>query len=64
MSNADLIAARAQYATLRASCKRHAPAKFNALAERIVHTLADGERETPADYLMAARIICSGQDYA
>jgi len=64
MSNADVTAARAQYASLRASCKRHTAARFNEIARRIAMELADGECETPANFVMAAHIICSGQDCA
>ncbi len=64
MSNAATIAARAEYATLRASCMRHTAAKFNEVAKRIVHELSDGEEYTPGMFVNAARIICSGYDCA
>ena len=65
MSNAAAIVTdRAKYAALRASCKRHTAGRFNEIARRIAMELADGECETPANFIMAAHIICSGQDYA
>ena len=56
--------ARARYRALRASCKRHDARRFDEVAGGIVHDLCDGEDATPAMWVTAAEIVCSGQDHA
>jgi hypothetical protein len=55
---------RAEYRGLRATCARHNARAFDGIAASIAHELADGEDITPALYIRAARIVCSGQDFA
>ncbi len=56
--------ARNDYRTLRASCSRHTAKRFDEIAGDIAHDLADGEDITPALWVTAAQIVCSGQDCA
>lgn len=62
--NANVAADRKAYAALRASCKRHNAKRFDDLAADIVRELRDGEAATSRMWVEAARMICSGQDYA
>lgn len=63
MDNAT-AADRIEYRRLRASCDRHDAKSFDDIARGIASELSDGEEMTSGLWVSAARIICSGQDYA
>lgn len=57
----ETATARTEYRALRATVKDLTKIGFDSLAQRFVHEIADGERERPCDWVMAARWIASGE---
>ncbi len=57
-------AARIEYRNLRASSRIYTPARFDEIALRIAHEIADGECITPAMWAQAAKMIVTNDDDA